>query len=120
LGPAFLRTKSGVHLTQSGSKLAYRAREIHDAWERLREDALKDEKEIRGQYTIGCHPSVALYALPSFLSEFLETYPDLELRWRTDLSEKSPRREFRSGSDFGIVVNPVEHPDRSDSRNRHG
>jgi len=107
----FLRTKSGVHLTQSGTKLAFRAREIHDSWERLREDALKDEKEIRGQYTIGCHPSVALYALPSFLSEFLETYPDLELRLVHDLSRKITEEVISFRVDFGIVVNPVEHPD---------
>lgn len=107
----FLRTKSGVQMTQSGQKLAHRAKDIYDAWGRLREDTLKDEKEIRGQYTLGCHPSVALYALPSFLKYFLETYPELELKLVHDLSRKVNEEVISFRVDFGIVVNPVAHPD---------
>jgi LysR family transcriptional regulator, cell division regulator len=107
----FLRTKSGVQLTASGAKLACRAQDLYQAWDRLREETLKDEREIRGQYTIGCHPSVGLYALPSFLRYFLENYPALELKLVHDLSRKITEDVISFRIDFGIVVNPVEHPD---------
>src|SRR5690349_7643935 len=63
--PLLLRSKSGVTLTNAGRKLVAQARHLLDEWEKIRQDALKDESEIRGRYTLGCHASVALYSLPS-------------------------------------------------------
>src|SRR5687767_11488288 len=56
--PLLIRTKSGVHLTHAGQKLVAQARVLLLEWEKIREDALRDENEIRGRYVIGCHPSV--------------------------------------------------------------
>ncbi len=58
--PLLIRTKSGVRMTHAGQKLVAQARTLLSEWERLRSDAMKDETEIRGRYTIGCHTSVAL------------------------------------------------------------
>src|SRR5688500_618008 len=60
--PLLIRTKSGVKLTHAGQKLVTQARSLIHEWDKIRGDALKDEAEIRGRYTIGCHPSVALYS----------------------------------------------------------
>src|ERR1700689_3984492 len=56
-----LRGKTGVRLTRAGEKLATQARALLGEWEKIKGDATKDEKELEGRYTIGCHPSVALY-----------------------------------------------------------
>ena len=44
-----IRTKSGVHLTHAGTKLVAQARVLALEWEKIREDALRDENEIRGR-----------------------------------------------------------------------
>lgn len=109
--PLLIRTKSGVHLTHAGQKLVAQARLLLLEWERIREDALRDENEIRGRYVIGCHPSVALYSLPSFVGDLLSQNPDLEIKLHHDLSRKITEDVISFKVDFGIVVNPWQHPD---------
>ncbi len=109
--PLLIRTKSGVHLTHAGQKLVAQARVLLLEWEKIREDAMRDENEIRGRYVIGCHPSVALYSLPSFVGELLNDNPDLEIKLVHDLSRKITEDVISFKVDFGIVVNPWQHPD---------
>lgn len=109
--PLLVRTKSGVNLTTGGRKLVTQARSLLHEWERIRSEALKDETEISGRYTVGCHPSVALYSLPSVLPELLRSNPLLEFKLVHDLSRKITEEVISFKVDFGIVVNPVEHPD---------
>ncbi|MCB0404233.1 MAG: LysR family transcriptional regulator [Bdellovibrionales bacterium] len=112
LGLALLvRTKSGVKLTHAGRKLSHQVQGLVREWERIQSDALKDEEELRGRYTIGCHPSVALYALPLFLPKLMRENPDLQVRLTHDLSRKITEDVISFKIDFGIVVNPWEHPD---------
>lgn len=106
-----IRTKSGVRLTHAGQKLVAHARGLLDEWEKVRADALRDENEIRGRYVLGCHPSVALYSLPSFASKLLLDNPQLELKLVHDLSRKITEDVISFKLDFGIVVNPWQHPD---------
>src|SRR4051812_24182010 len=86
--PLLLRSKSGVRMTQAGTKLVAQARHLLDEWERLRQDAMKDESEIRGRYVLGCYASVALYTLPSIIAKMLLLHPSLELKLMHDLSRK--------------------------------
>ena len=109
--PLLIRTKSGVKLTHSGQKLVTQARALLMDWERIRNDAVRDEAEIRGRYTIGCHPSVAMYSLPHFLKGLLENNPGLEIKLSHDLSRKITEDVISFKVDFGIVVNPWDHPD---------
>jgi DNA-binding transcriptional LysR family regulator len=109
--PVLIRSKSGVKLTKAGIRLFSRADGLLNDWHRLREEALKDENEIRGRYRIGCHPSVALYSLPHFLPDLLEASPELEVQLVHDLSRKITEQVISFELDYGIVVNPVAHPD---------
>lgn len=109
--PLLVRTKSGVNLTPGGRKLVTQARALLHEWERIRSEALKNETEISGRYTMGCHPSVALYALPPFLPGLLRENPLLEVKLVHDLSRKITEEVISFKIDFGVVVNPVEHPD---------
>ncbi len=106
-----LRSKGGVTLTKAGEKLAFKARELLDAWEKLRDEAVKDGAEIRGRYSIGCHPSVALYTLENYVPELMQKYPELDLKFHHDLSRKITEDVISFKLDIGIVVNPVAHPD---------
>jgi DNA-binding transcriptional LysR family regulator len=106
-----LRSKSGVVLTKSGQKLSQRARTLLESWQELKDEALKDEDQVRGVYGLGIHSSVALYTLPHFFAELLGEFPHLEMRLEHDLSRKITEMVISFKLDFGLVVNPVAHPD---------
>jgi DNA-binding transcriptional LysR family regulator len=106
-----LRSKTGVTLTRAGEKLVLQARSIIDEWNRISVDAAKDEAEVRGRYTIGCHVSVGMYTLTHFIPELLKDHSDLEIKLTHDLSRKITEDVISFKVDFGIVVNPVPHPE---------
>lgn len=109
--PLLIRSKSGVKMTQAGHKLASQARLLFEEWQRIKDDALRSESEIRGRYVIGAHPSVALYSLPLFFTDLLLQNENLEIKFMHDLSRKITEEVISFNIDFGIVVNPWPHPD---------
>jgi len=109
--PVLLRSKTGVRLTRAGERLAIHARLLISEWEKIRTDASKDEEEIGGRYSIGCHPSVALYTLPHFLPSLMRDNPRLDINIVHNLSRKITEDVISFKVDFGIVVNPVPHPE---------
>jgi DNA-binding transcriptional LysR family regulator len=109
--PLLIRERTGVQLSRAGRRLAQQARELLGDWERVRASALAEEKGVAGRYVIGCHVSVALYALPSFLPQLLEENPKLEVRLVHDLSRRITEQVISFQIDFGLVINPVSHPD---------
>ncbi|MBC7690283.1 MAG: LysR family transcriptional regulator [Methylotenera sp.] len=109
--PLLIRSKRGVTLTQSGKQLLVHARELLQRWDAVKGQALASVHEIQGSYTLGCHPSVALYSLAKFLPELQEKNPGLEIRLLHELSRKVTEAVIRMEADLGIVINPVRHPD---------
>jgi DNA-binding transcriptional LysR family regulator len=109
--PLFFRSKKGVTLTQAGKQLLLHVRPLLQSWESIRNQTLASVDEVQGSYRIGCHPSVGLYSLGSFLPDLLEEYPKLEVTLVHDLSRKIAERVIQMEVDIGIVVNPVRHPD---------
>lgn len=109
--PLFIRSKSGVRLTRAGQRLAGQARFLVAEWERLQGDAVRGETELRGQYVVGCHPSVALNVGPELMPKLLAANPHLEIQLEHDLSRKITEDVISFKVDFGIVVNPSRHPD---------
>ncbi len=109
--PLLIRSKKGVMLTQGGKQLLIHARELLQRWEAVKGQALASTHEIQGNYTIGCHASVALYSLGGFLPELLEKHPKLEIKLQHDLSRKVTEAVVRMEADIGIAVNPIRHPD---------
>lgn len=107
----FIRGRTGVQLTKAGKELLGRGRMLLLNWEQLRADVNKRETSASGQYIIGCHPSVALYSLSHFLPGLVQRYPELEIKLTHDLSRKITEEVISFEVDFGIVVNPVRHPD---------
>lgn len=107
----FIRSKRGVTLTQAGKQLFLHSRELLQRWETVKGQALASTNEIQGHYSLGCHPSVAIYSLSGFLPDLLETHPRLEIKLIHDLSRKIAESVIRMETDIGIVVNPVRHPD---------
>ena len=109
--PLLIRGKTGVKATHQGQRLVHQARILLHEWEKIRESALRDHSEVSGIFTVGCHPSVALYSLPGILPALLKQHPKLEFKLVHDLSRKITEEVISFRTDFGIVVNPVPHPD---------
>ncbi len=106
-----LRGKGGVTLTKSGEKLFTGARALLDDWESLKEESAKDAENLRGRYSLGLHSSVALYTVKHFVPQLLNQYPGLEFKFVHDLSRKLTEDIISFKLDFGLVINPVSHPD---------
>ena len=109
--PLLVRSKRGVSLTQAGKQLLAHTKNLLQTWENVRAETLSSVNEVQGSYTIGCHPSVALYSLSGFLPGLMAAYPRLDIKLEHDLSRKIAEGVISMKVDIGIVVNPVRHPD---------
>ncbi|HTL13130.1 MAG TPA: LysR family transcriptional regulator [Bdellovibrionota bacterium] len=109
--PLLVRGRGGVQLTQAGSRFEVRARRLLEEWGRIATETARTQRELSGLYTVGCHVSVALYSLPEIAHKLLAEHPRLELRLIHDHSRKITEDVVSFKADFGVVVNPVEHPD---------
>jgi len=106
-----LRSKSGVVLTKAGEKLSLEARALLEQWQHLKDESLKDAEQVRGTYSLGIHTSVGLYTLHHFMPSLLNKFSALEIKLDHDLSRKITEKVISFKLDYGIVVNPVSHPD---------
>lgn len=106
-----IRSKRGVALTQAGKQLLCHAKALLQSWEDTRAAAQASVKDIRGSYSIGSHPSVALALLSGFLPEMMSKHPHLNITLHHDLSRKVAEDVVSMKTDIGVVVNPAPHPD---------
>lgn len=106
-----VRGKAGVQLTQAGKFLAHKGKELLSDWEAIRAGALRHETEIAGRFALGCHVSVAHYTLLAFLPRLMKENVGLEFRLEHDLSRKVTEQVISYQLDYGLVINPVSHPD---------
>lgn len=107
----FVRSRQGVVLTKAGERLLTDSRDLLQRWETLKSEVISTTQEVRGRFVIGCHPSVAAYALPLFLPQLLHDNSRLEIHLHHDLSRNITQRVIALEVDMGIVVNPLAHPD---------
>ncbi len=112
LGTSLLiRSKSGVRLTKNGERFIQSSRELILSWEKIKTNTLKQEQTISGNYTFGCHISVAHYTLPYILPTVFKKYKNIDFKLVHDLSRKVLEQVISFKVDFGLVVNPTKHPD---------
>jgi len=109
--PLLIRNKTGVTLTRAGKKFSLKARDLLQEWETIYTETSKAEEEITGNYSLGCHPSVALFSLPSIIPKLLAQNQTLNLTLIHGSSREITADVINLEIDFGIVVNPVQHPD---------
>jgi DNA-binding transcriptional LysR family regulator len=107
----FIRRHRGLSLTPAGRHLLKECNHLLAAWSAVVSEARKSQEEVRGRYTLGCHPSVGIYSLSPLLREIYEDHAEIEIHLRHDLSRVICEQVISGAIDFGIVVNPVAHPD---------
>jgi len=107
----FYRSKEGIRLTPSGRLILDRGRQATEALFEL--GALRREKgTFQGRrVTIGCHPTVAAYALPATLLALSRSAPDFHVDLVHNFS-RTVQAQIQAGQvDVGIIVNPTRIPD---------
>ncbi len=107
----FLRDSRGVSLTESGRVLLERTEDIFALVERTEQSIRGLENEAVGQFTLGCYESLGAYFLPRFMVEFWELAPRVELSLWNGSSPKVREAVIDRTIHFGLVVNPLPHPD---------
>lgn len=105
-----VRSRVGVRLTRAGASFLARARNLLESWQSLKDITIRAEQEIGGKYSIGCHPALAMYILPRFMSSLLDENPELDIVVRHEVSRRIVEEVLSLRLDFGIVVNPVMNP----------
>lgn len=107
----FQRSKKGMDLTPAGRTLVVQSRKLIQDWEAIQSSAVSSHSEVKGQFRVGCHPSVALYTLPQVFPQWLSENPGLEIKLVHNLSRKILDGIILAEIDIGVVVNPIAHPD---------
>lgn len=107
----FLRRNRGLTLTPAGQRLLRESNRLLSSWEAVVSETRRSVTELVGNYTLGCHPSVAIYSLKAVLRDLYANYSGIEIRLIHGLSRVVCEGVISGSIDFGIVVNPIKHPD---------
>jgi len=92
-------------------RLASEAKILIEDWNRIQMHVRREESELQGRFSIGCHEAVGLFSLQRFVPELLSQNPGIELTIPHSYSRFVTEDIISYRLDFGIVVNPVKHPD---------
>lgn len=107
----FVRTKKGLEITPQGELFAVKSRDLLVSWSGIRTEIHSSTKLLKDYYDFGIHPSVAIICLPLSLPYLLKNYPSLNLKFHHGGSRLINEQIISKLIDFGVVVNPVKHPD---------
>ena len=110
-GELLIRLKNGIQLTKLGEEFKRRAYHLLHEWEQVQNLTLSSSGLSQAKYTIAIHPSVALYTIPSFMPALQYELPSLNVSFIHGLSREMTEKVIHWEADFGIVVNPLQHPD---------
>jgi molybdate transport repressor ModE-like protein len=106
-----LRSRSGVSLTATGQELLRHAGEVFALLERAEQKIMGLETEEVGTFVIGCHESLGAYFLPDFMTGFLESAPRIDVTLWNGSSADVTDAVVNRRVDFGLIVNPIPHPE---------
>jgi DNA-binding transcriptional LysR family regulator len=100
--PLFIRSREGVKLTPQGKNLLPEAQEALKLLGRI-----KGEKSAL-KFRIGCHPSVGMFVLGSFLKIMHKEDPSIGFEVINASSNEINKMVAQGAIDFGIVMNPLQ------------
>lgn len=110
-GQLLIRLKNGIQLTKLGEEFGQRARVLVHEWRQAQNLANPELGLPQGSYTIAMHPSVALCTTSQFMPAIQAAYPGLNFKFTHGLSREMTEKVINWEADFGVVVNPIKHPD---------
>ena len=105
------RHRGGVSLTAAGTELLHHADEIFALLDHAAASIAGLERDLVGQFVLGCHESLGAYFLPRLLPAVLRDAPKIALSLRNAPSAEVLGAVIERQVHFGLVVNPHPHPD---------
>ncbi len=106
-----LRNPRGVSVTSTGQELLNHINEVFDALDRAEQRIFGLERDDVGAFVIGCHESLGAYFLPGFMPGFLNQAPQIQITLWNGSSDAVFQAVIGRTVHFGIIVNPLPHPD---------
>ena len=106
--PVVERARSGLILTSVGEEAARRAQDILARAEDLVQAARSAGRPLSGRFRLGVIPTIAPYMLPRALPALRNSYPDLRLFLREDLTGKLVAGLKSGALDAALIALPYE------------
>lgn len=106
-----VRLKSGIELTKLGDEFLRKSKVLLHQWNEVKKVVDPESADAEGNYTIAIHPSVALYTLDKFMPKLVQEFPKINFNFIHGASRDMASKVINFDADFGIVVNPISHPD---------
>jgi molybdate transport repressor ModE-like protein len=105
------RGRDGVKLTAAGETMLRHATSLFATFEQMQQDIQGLEAEPTGRMVLGCHESLGAYFLPGFLRDFLSQWPTIDVTLWNGTSATVRDAILAHDVHFGLLVNPIAHPD---------
>ncbi len=99
----FDRLVRKVALTQAGEILFRATREIFHSMDEARLEIMKLKEMTGGELSIGAGATIGIHIIPGILSEFHETYPDIDLTLDITDTRKIVEMVSTSVVDLGLI-----------------
>jgi LysR family hydrogen peroxide-inducible transcriptional activator len=107
----FDRSTKPVKVTKEGAELIKQMRIINQEVGLLKEMVSSLKGEIRGTLNMGVIPTIAPYVLPSFLNDFTQKFPLLQLSMSEMTTQNILRALKNRDLDIGLLALPLSDPD---------
>jgi DNA-binding transcriptional LysR family regulator len=114
--PLFHRTTRAVTLLEAGNRLLPYAQQMLKLSEEAKEAVRETKMEVSGLVRVASVHSVGLYELPSYIKQFLQKFPHVNLRIEYRTSDDIYRELLGGDIDVGIVAYPNEGMSRIECR----
>lgn len=109
--PLFVRTRTGVEVTEYGEELLKQARVVLEESSRLTEMSSELKGEVRGKFRLGIISTLAPSLLPLFVGKFTQKYPNVELSVVEERTERLVHAIDDGTLDGAILSTPTKCPE---------
>jgi DNA-binding transcriptional LysR family regulator len=112
LGTTLLqRERDGVTLTSTGKEFLHYVTEALALLDLAKQRIHGLEHDEVGSFVLGCPNAMGAYFLPPFFAEFLPAAPQVALSLWAGPSQAVQQAVLNRDIHFGLLANPVPHPD---------
>ena len=112
LGTTLLRReRDGVTLTSTGKEFLHYVTEALALLDLAKQRIHGLEHDEVGSFVLGCPNALGAYFLPPFFAEFLPAAPHVALSLWAGPSQAVQQAVLNRDIHFGLIANPVPHPD---------
>jgi len=100
------RSQKQFHLTREGAKLYDSSKELLHLYDKLMSELQEMKKVISGTIHISTIYSIGLHELPPYVKEFLQEFPDVNVRVEYRRANMVYEDILHNAVDFGLVAYP--------------